>query len=310
MSKSILCALAAGGLLVVATACSSTPRPEPSLAERRGLEHNRLGVAAEEQGDLALAGEEFRLAYRAYASLDHDAGAVTALLNQARVERRAGRTTASLELIEHALTMAPADSHLHAEAVLGKALTLMALNHTEEAAIWAEKAVTGAAADKRGRARNLVARLAWQRGDRVVAHSAAEQALAENQAADDRREEANSWRLLGAVAREAGDNSAATRAYAQALSLDKALGLNVRIGDDLEALAQLAQTAGQDEAALDYLRRAFEVRANSGDPAAASAVLEQAVAQLRRSGRSEAAQALDVQGRALLERARPSANSP
>lgn len=289
-----------GALLVVAGCAPAQPAPRPA-ARSAALAANQQGVAAEGKDDLERARAAFAEASQRYAAIEDYPGLATAQLNLARVERRLGRLPAARGAVDRALEVASPASELHAEALFEKALLLLAQGDAFEAATYAERALNTAAAERRGRARNLLARIALERGEPELATTLASTALTENLAITERRELANSWRLLGASALMRKESTRATEGYRQALVLDKEFALSGRIADDLVGLARSALLSGQSAAASDYLRRAFAVSVSSGDRARGAQLLQELAGLLQQQGLAAEATQLEQQRAALLE---------
>ncbi|MDE2452874.1 MAG: hypothetical protein KGL43_04715, partial [Burkholderiales bacterium] len=87
-------------------------------------------------------------------------------------------------------------------------------------------------------------------------------------------EQANALRLLGRARSQAGQADAAADALAQALAIDRRLGLPQRIGLDLGAAAENERGRGRIDAARDFYERAATVYEASGDLDAARLMRE------------------------------------
>jgi tetratricopeptide (TPR) repeat protein len=244
--------------------------------------------------------QEFKTALQLSSAIDDVDGTVAALLNLARMARRAGALTVAEDYLQRASTKVPEVPGRKGDLAIEKSLLLIAQQRLEEAKVWAERAVALSVADNRAACLNLLARVQWQRGDVGGAEACARKALLALGGAGGRVEAANAHRLLGEIAMAAGRDEEAGRSFNDALALDKEAGLSSRIAGDLRFLARLASRAARDQDAERYLYRAFEVSLNSGDPQGAANDLALLADISRKSGDFERAEALDGQRRELL----------
>ncbi|UCH54181.1 MAG: hypothetical protein JSW09_05250, partial [Pseudomonadota bacterium] len=118
------------------------------------------------------------------------------------------------------------------------------------------------------------ARLALARADHTAALAVARAALAANRRHGDRTEEANSLRLIGDAALRRHELDSAYAAYAEALEIDKALGLPSKIARDLIGIGESRRAQGHAHDAVGYFRRAQSVALAAGDTALARLAVE------------------------------------
>lgn len=283
---------------LVLAACSG-PKPYQAPALLQAREHNQRGIDAEARGQHPRARAEFAAALRTSASIEDNDGAVTALVNLARLARRDGDAALGRELITQAQNKVAPGTSLAGEVAFEQALQLLAADEPLAAEAAARQALAVAATPAR---HNLLARILWrqQRSGDAVTH--ARQALATVDADADPAEAANGYRLLAEIAAAGGAGRQAETDYRKALELDRRAGLSGRIASDLRGLAGLALTAGRAQEASGLLYRAFEVSLNGGDLPAALADLEQLATLYRQGGDAERAAKIDAQ-RESLQRA-------
>ncbi len=263
-------AVSALALLVVA--CGSAP-PRPSEGEERAVALNKRAQSAYRSGDLpgALALHEQALA--ANRAIENIAGIAAELMNIAALERQLGagpRAHAPLDEILVAPAV-PFPGAQRAEAAYRKAYFLFEDGQYAQASEWLEQVRTLCGAKEcaaQGKAGNLRARIALERSDAPAARAHAHAALAINQRFADRTEQGNSLRLLGDAALALGDAVSAERSYAEALALDKALGLPSKIVLDLIGVGRSLRAQGRATDASEYFRRAQFVAIGAGDEAA------------------------------------------
>lgn len=119
---------------------------------------------------------------------------------------------------------------------------------------------------------NLQARAAFLAGDLEGAIRLAKKALPLNRAAKDEEETANSSRIIADAELGAGRHANAGRAFADALALDKKLGLETKIVLDLLGLGKAARGDGRTHEARGYFERARAVARASGDAKTAAEI--------------------------------------
>ena len=258
-------------LAVLLPGCAAAP-PVPSAAERDVSAASQRAARAYEQRDFARAASLYERALKISRSIEDTEGIAASGLSLARVHQAAGDAPAAHRVLDDLLANAPLPlpAPRRAEALGRKALLHLDAAQPEPAREFAERALAAcgecaalaALATLRGRAElalgDAAAALAW---------SARAQAAASTQP----RERANALRLAGQAhlaRREAGP---AQVALAQALELDRSLGLSERVVMDLMALGEAARQRGERDRARELYRRARAASAAAGDDAAARA---------------------------------------
>jgi tetratricopeptide (TPR) repeat protein len=117
---------------------------------------------------------------------------------------------------------------------------------------------------------NLQARTAFLAGDGEGAIRLAQEALSLNREERDDAERANSSRILADAQLALGNAAAAAEAYADAIALDKRLGLGDKLVLDLSGLGRAAQAQGRGEEARGWFERARAAARAAGDEAGAA----------------------------------------
>ncbi len=123
---------------------------------------------------------------------------------------------------------------------------------------------------------NLRAHVALQRGDANGALQWATRAAA--QADEQSAERANALRLSGRAQRQLGQGDAAAAALAQALAIDRKLGLSDRVALDLIDAAENEAARGNAAAAREFYERALDVYQAAGNAQAADGVRQRLAA--------------------------------
>lgn len=248
-----------GAALLLVTACAQTPRQKPPVPQQVAERHNLLGLAAESRQKYAAAETEFMEAYRGYRAIEQYHGMVTVLVNSSRLYRRMGNLAATDRVLAEAVALLSQTPALEAEVSFEMTKLALARGDNAAAVTWASRAVRTAAEPDRGRMLNLQALVYLQQTEHAKARDAALAALKSSRGGDDRREEANALRLLGALAYASERYRESQEWYEAALPLDKALALSLRISDDLRGIARSLAAAGELEAAARYYQRSAAI---------------------------------------------------
>ncbi len=248
-------------------ACSSPPPRAPSAAQASAQAHNLTGARALRRGDLNAALAAYGDALAASDSVEDFEGSATALLNLALVHARLGQLDAAHARVDRILT-AP---QRYSDAQRGQAATRKAMLYVDAksygmALQWADQArgVCGDPCPLAATLANLRAFVALDRGEseRAIGQAAraAELAAALGQPA----EHANALRLLGRANTRIGKTEDAAQALAQALRIDRELGLPERIALDLMHAGENEERRAQPAAARDFYERALNVAQAAG----------------------------------------------
>ena len=250
-------------------------RPAPL---EREIELNRKATTAFERGqhEKALAG--YREALQISRAIEHVDGIAANLLDLAAVYRVMGDGEKAALAADEILTggqLSFSPVQRSAAAYL-RALLFMDQNALADASRLAARAralCRESACGNEGRIVNLQARIAFLGGDRVAALAAALEALALNREVKADEETANSLRIAADVHSVLGELAKAQEGYAEALILDKRLGLAAKIRLDLLRLGDVAAGQGRGEDARVYYRRALDASRGAADePGIAEAV--------------------------------------
>lgn len=284
--------LASAGLALVLVGCAHTPPAKPPAAIAAAVNFNHNGIVFESNGNRDHARTAFEESRRLSASVEYTAGEVAALINLARLDRRAGDLTAARRQIEQATAKIDADSQLKHDLAFESALIDLADNDMDAARRAADATVATAPAKRRGAAMALRARILAVAGESSAARSQAREALRRCDDAGLLLEAANSARLLGDLA-AASDGAEAERYYLQALDYDRRAAISPRIAEDLRRLAAARRTLGDRAGAIAYLQRASDVALNNRSHAAAADDLSLLATLYRQQGDTQRADACE-----------------
>ena len=268
--------IAAGTVVALAAACSSTPpSPGPNAAQKSALNLAQAASRSLARGDLAQARAMYEASLKAAESVEDFDLAASALLNLALVQSRAGDQAAAHARLERILS-AP---QRYGPAMVARASARKALLHLDQpdldAALRfadAAQAACAAPCELAAMLADLRAHVALQRGDPASAATLAARAAELASAAGQEPERANALRLLGQSRSRLGQNEEAASALAQALAIDRRLGLAERIGLDLVYAGHNEESRAQLAAAREFYQRALEVYRAAGNAAAAETV--------------------------------------
>ena len=250
------------GLIVSLAGCGSAPAPRVNAAQHSAAALSQGAAKALARGDLALARAQYEGALAAAESVEDFDLAGAALLNLALVHQRSGELAAGHARVDRILA-APQryGSALHARAAARKALLLLDSAERDAALRWADAAQADCAApcELDATLDNLRAHIALERGDAAAAATLASRAASIAGPAAQPAEQANALRLLGRAQTRQGDSAGAAAALAQALALDRQLGLPERLGLDLLYAGDNELSRRQFAAAREYFERAIDV---------------------------------------------------
>jgi len=263
-------AVAAAALLLAA--CASTP-PAQNPAQRTASTLAQAGARAWARGDAVQARASYERALAAAESVEDFDLAGAMLLNLALVQGASGDLAGGFARVDRIID-APQryGATMVARASTRKALLYLDVPDTDAASNWAERAqgACGNPCPLDATLNNLRAHVALQRGD---ANSALQWATrAATQADEESAERANALRLSGRAQRQLGQGDAAATALAQALAIDRKLGLGDRIALDLVYAAENEAARGNAAAAREFYARALDVYQAAGNSQAADGV--------------------------------------
>ena len=255
-------AISASLLALLLAACAAPP-PVPPRTQQDAITLNQSARAAFERGDLTRAGQLYVQALATDTSIENADGVAMNALSLAQVHQMQGES----EKAQRDLDLVLNDSALaisrerKAEAAARKAQIALAANDTQAADQWVNTGLGFCAGSCPVQAAllNLRARSALARND---AAGAIEWAAKAQSAASDERgraERANALRITAEARIAAGDQRAAILSLNEALAIDKALALPLRIYSDLMLLGRAHAALGERETARGYFLRALTV---------------------------------------------------
>jgi tetratricopeptide (TPR) repeat protein len=215
---------------------------------------------------LELTLESLRLSRK----IENIDGTATGLINLAVLFRVVGEREKAFRAAAAVVETTDVD---YGGARKAEAACVTALLHLDgedygEAGDWARRALAFCRDDRcasEGSALNLMGRAAFLGGGYEEALDHASAALKANRSQANRREIANSLRILGESNVALGRHEAAGPLLEEALSIDKDLGLSGKIARDLEALGDVEKGAGREAEAERYYRRSRAVRGEATD---------------------------------------------
>jgi tetratricopeptide (TPR) repeat protein len=258
-------------LVVLIMGCRGGPKgPMLSGARARAVELNAGAEKAYERGDYERALFLYEEALRLSRSVENVDGTAINMVNLALVHRKLGNRAEAIGLVDELLE---ADHVSYSRERLSEAAEVRALLHIDggkpdKARQWAGTAMShclGAGCAWRGRLHNLRARVALMDGDYGSALEDGGRGLDLNGKQGDRRETANSLRIIADAKTAAGRFDEAKIKYEKALEIDKELGLSGKIAADLMGLGNALHGLKRHEEALNYFRRALSVSESGGD---------------------------------------------
>ncbi len=272
-------------LLAACSAGGGKPALRPEAQQRAASLFERA-LRAQQKGQSGQAEQLLRESLASSSSIEDNPARIVALVNLARLNRLRGDNPAAADYADQALRLCSLHPEFMAEAAYEKAHIELALDRHYQALIWASRALDAEGEALMGVRRNLLARVQLAAGDGNAAARSAREALGENRKSGQAAEEANSLRLLGTLAADNGDLESADALFLEALGIDKRIGASVRIGLDLEKLADVAEKRRNLKLTADYLERAGSVYRSAGNGTKANLVLQKLEALYRDSGDS------------------------
>jgi len=268
--------MAAACMLLVACAQQAQLRA-PSARETAAIEANNHAEASFRRGDFESAAKHYREAMRISRSLEAVDAIASNAVNLSIVFQRLGKSaeaqlSLSSVLDQDALVFPPLRL---AQAALRRSILKLEERQYESAAQWVEKAADQCVAPSctlQAALYNVKAQIALENGRADVATRYAQLALNASRDTDDQVETANAFRLLGNSALRVGNAGAALEPLAQALAIDREIGLPPKIYLDLVSLGRANTLIGKLDLARKFYERALVVSEASQDNQGASAV--------------------------------------
>ena len=278
------------------SACAGPPARPPSPTQALADTSAAQALRAFQRADWALAQARYQAALQAAVALQDPARTGAALLGLSAALARQGDLAGAQAAVDQILADPQAfDASLQARAATRKALLLLDGPAPDAALAWADRASALCAAPcaLAPTLDNLRAHRALARGAPAEALTLARAAGAAAQAGAHSNapsnapssaqststpidaqegEQAGALRLQGRALAALGQTESAATALAQALAIDRRLGLPDRVALDLLLAADLDDQRGRREAATALLQKALEVYRASGDSARAEAL--------------------------------------
>jgi len=244
-------------LLAALVGCSGTPAPQMPFVLEQVAAVDKDARRAVKERNFERAHHRFVRLLKLQQSLDDISGAAMTMLNLAAVSHQLHDDEAALiwldTILEEKTRIYSSNSRLI--AALRKAIILTDGERISEAASalkLAESLCAQRCASKFG-IEILRARLLLLNGD---AKGALITALKiSKQIESDKSERANTFRVAALAAETLEQYPNAMQYYQSALAIDKAMGLSLRISDDLHGMARVAKKLGLNSDAEIYLRR-------------------------------------------------------
>jgi tetratricopeptide (TPR) repeat protein len=258
---------AAAALFALLAAGCGTPAPKPNAAQQAYAASSQSAARQLARGDLAQARALYERALAQAEAVEDFSLAGAALLNLALVHQRSSELAAGHARVER-IVAAPQryGAALHAAALLRSGLLhadARDLDAALQAAGRAEAACPPPCASAAAIA-DLRAHVALERGDAAGAIAQAERAVALAAQAQHDAEQANALRLLGRARSRNGQHAEAAAVLAQALDIDRRLGLPERIALDLVYAGDNERARAQPAAAREFYERALQVYLAAG----------------------------------------------
>ena len=279
-------------MVLALSACAGPPARPPSPTQALADTSAAQALRAFQRADWALAQARYQAALQAAVALQDPARTGAALLGLSAALARQGDLAGAQAAVDQILADPQAfDASLQARAATRKALLLLDGPAPDAALAWADRASALCAAPcalaptlDNLRAHRALARgapaeaLALARAAGAAAqagaHSNAPSSAQSTSAPIDAQEgeQAGALRLQGRALAALGQTESAATALAQALAIDRRLGLPDRVALDLLLAADLDDQRGRRAAATALLQKALEVYRASGDSARAEAL--------------------------------------
>jgi tetratricopeptide (TPR) repeat protein len=262
----------AGAFALVLAACSSA-RPPQNPAQQTSHTLAQAAARAWARGDATQARTFYERALAAAESVEDFELAGAMLLNLALVQASSGDLAGAHARVDRIIaTPQRYGSALVARAAARKALLFVDGPDVDAALTWTERAqcACGSPCALDATLSNLRAHVALQSGDTSGAAQWATRAA--TQAADQTAEQANALRLLGRARSQLAQHDDAAKAFAQALVIDRKLGLPDRVALDLLDAGDNEAARGRHAAAREFYERALDVYQAAGRQPAADGV--------------------------------------
>jgi tetratricopeptide (TPR) repeat protein len=251
---------------------------EVPSAAMKAAELNRKGEAAYAKGDYELSYRYYREALRISRSIEDFPSIARNVVNTAAALRALGRPDDARSLLEGLVATEhidiPAETGSEARYLLG--LLVLDAGRVDEALSQTENALAdcGSSCPAFGRIHILRARVFLEKGETSTVLENASRGLSWSRKRGELREEANALRVMAHAHEYDGAYDEALRLYNDALAIDKAQALGLKVYHDLMGLARVTKAQGLRGRAVEYYQRAYSVAQGLGRWAAATEALE------------------------------------
>ena len=260
---------------LLAGGCGAPAGRAPSPVQETSRAQNQDGTRALAAGNATGALALYRSSLAGAESIEDFELAGANLLNLALAHMQLGQLAEAHTAVDKVIA-APQNygSANSASAAARKALIHLDEGNAQAARRWADTAASGCAAPCAFAAilENLRAHLALEENqtDVAIGHASRAAELAATPAME--AERANAWRLLGRAYTRAGRTAEAAPVLANALDLDRRLGLSARIALDLIYGGDNEARRGEAARAREFYQRAVAVYVAAGNLKGADAV--------------------------------------
>lgn len=243
-------------------ACSSEAPSVRSVPHAQAIEFNQRALRAFQRGEYQAAADLYDNALRLDSAIENVEGIGLNLINLAKVNQAMGKLQVAQLYLDRLLkdgTLEYPASQLVTASVQSALLRLQS-GDVSAAKTWAEKAdkYCSSNCEQEGLLANLHANIALQSGDSDEALRWGERAVSLNRGKT-KLEYANALRVLAQAKLSKGQLPSSSALLDEALVIDKALGLPVKIRHDLLLLSQVYEKMGKAALASQYRDRAARI---------------------------------------------------
>ena len=251
-------------LAAMLAGCAGGQLAERPPRAQQVIDLGQQGRSAYAKGDLPRAARLFEQALTHARRIEDSEGVAVMSINLARVARESGGSAGALKILESVSPWHRANCSLGTarEMELLTAVLLSDVDRRDEALarLRALREQCHGECELAIGIDSLQARLLLEQGEAGAAAQLATAAIVRFRSDGNRLEVANLFRVQGEAYLALGDFPSARQLLDHALSIDKALGLPLRIAQDLEALARATLAANDLAAHAGYLARLADVR--------------------------------------------------
>jgi tetratricopeptide (TPR) repeat protein len=264
--------------LLLLSGCAAS-RPVISDTRLAAVKLNQRAESSFKNGDYEHAFALYKEALKINRSIEDSDGIAINTLNMAAVCRKLGDNSQAHKLLDSIFQSLPpaCEPRRLSEAAFLRALLYFDEKNYDNSLEWGQKALLHcqySGCDNAGRIYNITGRAYLGKGDADRAISSGQEGVRLNRGFKQKTEEANSLRLIADAMIISNEYAGARRFYEEALSLDKELGLSVKVGRDLLGIGVALLGQKDCRVALEYFKRALSVINSGNDQQGAKAVEE------------------------------------